>query len=87
MQLPRHVPLRRRLQARPRLYAWLRKAGISGDLLYNGFGLHPIAMKFLPETTVVSIVKAGGGRVLEIVGDKRAGPNIPSCTYYVTKDG
>jgi len=87
MQLPNHVPLRRRLQARPRLYAWLRKAGISGELLYNRLGLHPIAMKFLPETNVVSILEAGGGRVLEIVGDERAGPNIASRTYYTTKNG
>lgn len=85
MQLPSHVPLRRRLQARPRLYASLRKAGITGRVLYNA-GLHPIPMKFLPETNVVSILKAGGGRVLEIVADQRAGPNILSRTYYATKD-
>jgi SAM-dependent methyltransferase len=86
MQLPSAVPLRRRLQARPRLYAWLRKAGISGELLYNGLGLHPIPMKFLPETNVVSILQSGGGRVLEIVDDERAGPNIPSRTYYATRN-
>jgi SAM-dependent methyltransferase len=87
MQLPSDVPLRCRLQARPRLYGWLRKAGVSGELLYNGFGLHPIPMKFLPQTSVVSILEAGGGRVLEIVEDERAGPNIPSRTYYATKSG
>jgi SAM-dependent methyltransferase len=85
MQLPSHVPLRSRLQARPRIYALLRSAGISEQLLYKRMGLHPIPMNFLPEREVVSIVESGGGSTLQIVADQRAGVHIPGRTYYVSK--
>jgi len=85
MQLPNRIPLRRRLQARPRLYAWLRAIGISEQRLYGQLGLHPIPMRFLPEHDVVSIIKAGGGEVLQIMNDQRAGPHISSRTYYAVK--
>jgi SAM-dependent methyltransferase len=87
MQLPSHVPFRRRLQARPRMYAWLRSAGLSEQLLYNKLGLHPIPMNFLPESDVVSIIKSGGGTILQVVAGERAGPHIPDRTYYVSKSG
>lgn len=87
MQLPNHVPLRRRLQARPRVYAWLRSAGFSEKLLYRKLGLHPIPMNFLPESEVISIIESGGGTALQVVADQRAGPHIPDRTYYVTKNG
>jgi SAM-dependent methyltransferase len=85
MQVPNHVPLRRRLQARPRLYGWLRSAGLSEQLLYKRLGLHPIPMNFLPESEVVSIIEDGGGALLQIVADQRAGPHIPGRTYYASK--
>lgn len=87
MQLPSYVPLRRRVQARPRLYGWLRAAGVSEQLLYGKLGLHPIPMRFLPEREVTAIVEHGGGAVLQIVADQRAGPHISSRTYYATKNG
>jgi SAM-dependent methyltransferase len=86
MQLPNDVPFRRRLQARPRLYAWLRAAGISERLLYGRLGLHPIPMRFLPESDVISIVESGGSRMLQTAADQRAGPHISSRTYYVTRN-
>jgi SAM-dependent methyltransferase len=85
MQVPNHVPLRSRLQARPRIYSLLRSAGISEKLLYNKMGLHPIPMNFLPENEVISIIEAGGGKALRIVADQRAGAHIPGRTYYVSK--
>jgi SAM-dependent methyltransferase len=85
MQVPNHVPLRRRLQARPRLYAWLRSAGLSEQLLYKRLGLHPIPMNFLPESDVVSTINSGGGTTLQIVVDQRAGPHIHDRTYYASK--
>ncbi|HEY6766462.1 MAG TPA: class I SAM-dependent methyltransferase [Candidatus Sulfotelmatobacter sp.] len=87
MQLPSYVPLRRRLQARPRMYALLRSAGVSEQLLYRGLGLHPIPMNFLPESDVVSIIESGGGTILEIAADQRAGPHIPCRVYYASKNG
>ncbi len=86
MQVPNHVPLRRRLQARPRIYALLRSAGFSEQLLYRKLGLHPIPMNFLPESDVVSIIECGGGTALQIVADQRAGPHIPGRTYYASKN-
>lgn len=85
MQLPNHVPLCSRLQARPRMYAWLRSAGLSEQLLYKRLGLHPIPMNFLPESDVVSIVESGGGKTVQILADHRTGPHIPDRTYYVSK--
>lgn len=87
MQIPHHVPLRHRLQARPRIYAWLRSAGLSERLLYRKLGLHPIPMNFLHESDVISIIESGGGRTLQVVPDQRAGPHIPGRTYYATKNG
>jgi len=85
MQLPNHVPLRRRLQARPRIYTWLRSAGFSEQLLYKKLGLHPIPMNFLPESEVVSIIESGGGTVLQTMVDERAGPYISGRLYYASK--
>jgi len=85
MQLPNYVPLRRRLQARPRIYGWLRSAGLPEKVLYNKLGLHPIPMNFLPENEVVSIIKAGGGTTLQISADHRAGPHISARNYYASK--
>jgi len=85
MQLPSHIPLRRRLQASRRLYAWLREAGVSERVLYNRFGLHPIPMNFLPESNVSAIIRSGGGQIVEIRTDHRAGPHIHSRTYFATK--
>lgn len=39
VQLPNHVPLRRRLQACPRIYAWFRSAGLSERLLTEDWAL------------------------------------------------
>jgi 2-polyprenyl-3-methyl-5-hydroxy-6-metoxy-1,4-benzoquinol methylase len=86
MQIPNYVPLRRRLQARSRLYAWLRSAGFSEKLLYDGLGLHPIPMNFLPEKDVVAIVESGGGTTLRVQADHRAGPHISSRVYYASKN-
>ena len=85
MQLPSYVPLRRRLQARRRLYAWLRSAGIPERVLYDQLRLHPIPMNFLPEREVIAIVAGAGGKVLRAVADQRAGPHITSRTYYVSR--
>ncbi len=86
MQVPNHVPLRRRVQARARIYSWLRSAGLSEQLLYKRLGLHPIPMNFLPESDVVSIIESGGATALQIVPDQRAGPHIAGRTYYVSKN-
>ncbi len=86
MQLPSYVPWRRRLEARRRLYTWLRLIGISEAILYHRFRLHPILMNYLPESEVYAILEQNQCRVLMSVPDHRAGPHISSRTYYATKD-
>ena len=85
MQIPSHIPLRRRLQARPRLYAWLRNVGVPSRVLYERLGLHPIPMTFLAEEAVVTTLTESGGRMLEIIPDRRAGEHIASRTYFATR--
>jgi len=84
-QLPSYIPLRRRLQARRRLYAWLRAVGISEEVLYNQLRLHPIPMNYLPEREVCHVLESNRCQVLKIVPDNRAGAHIESRTYYATK--
>jgi SAM-dependent methyltransferase len=85
MQIPSHIPLRRRLQARPRFYTWLRKAGVPSRVLYEHLGLHPIPMTFLPEKDVLITLTRNNARILDIVPDCRAGKHINSRTYFATK--
>ncbi len=86
VQLPSHIPPRRRLQMRPRLYSWLRAAGFPENLLYRRLCLHPIPMNFLPEIEVKKILEVNRCQVVKIVSDDRAGPHIESRTYFATKN-
>lgn len=83
-QLPTHIPLRHRLQPRPRLYGALRRAGLSRDTLYRRLRLNPIRMSFVPAGDVETTLARAGGRILatdvrQVTGD------VTSSTYYVTK--
>jgi GT2 family glycosyltransferase/ubiquinone/menaquinone biosynthesis C-methylase UbiE len=85
MQIPTTIRLINRLQARRRVYDWLRALGMSDKTLYERLYLHPILMNFLSEADTRDTVDAGGGRVLDAVADDKSGPHIPSLMYYVTK--
>jgi ubiquinone/menaquinone biosynthesis C-methylase UbiE len=85
MQLPSYIPLRRRVQARRRLYACLRAAGIPEKFIYEKLRLHPIPMNFMPEQKVLDVLTTAGCRVVRVIADRRAGPHIASRTYYATK--
>jgi 2-polyprenyl-3-methyl-5-hydroxy-6-metoxy-1,4-benzoquinol methylase len=86
IQLPSYIPWRRRLEARRRLYTWLRLIGISEAILYHRLRLHPIPMNYLPEGEVRAILERNQCRVLMSVPDNRAGAHIASRTYYASKD-
>lgn len=86
MQVPSHIRLRNRLQPRRRLYALLRAAGISEEILYARLRLSPILMNFIPEKEVARVLESAGGRLLRAMADQRSGTHIASRTYYVTKD-
>ncbi len=84
-QLPRYVPLRRRLQPRRRLYGWLRALGFDRGFLYNRLGLYPLRMNFIPERDVLALLRSVGAKVLDVRADPNPSASIESNTYYVTK--
>jgi SAM-dependent methyltransferase len=83
-QIPSHIPLRRRLQPRRRLYGILRSVGVPPRVLYNRLGLFPMRMTSMPEPDVRALLTAAGARVLEARADAMASTAIESRTYYVT---
>jgi SAM-dependent methyltransferase len=84
-QIPSHIPLRRRIQPRRRLYGILRGLGVAPHVLYHRLGLFPMRMTALAEQDVRALLTAAGARVLEARADAMASTAIESRTYYVTK--
>lgn len=83
-QLPAAIPIRRRLQPRPRLYSMLRSLHIPEEFLYQRLGLHPIRMRSVSESDVVSLLTAAGGSVLKV--DRVAHPTgVDDRTYWITR--
>lgn len=66
-QVPVHLPVRRRLQPRRRLYGLVRRLGVSHEAAFNRLGLNPIRMIALPERSVRNTVAAAGLRVVDSV--------------------
>jgi SAM-dependent methyltransferase len=84
-QLPAHVPLRRRLQVRPTLYALLRSIRVSEGPLYRRLGLHPIRMRSIPEEDVVRLLTAAGATILDIERTELGDTGIQDRTYWATR--
>ena len=84
-QIPSHIPLRRRLQLRRRLYGILRSLGVGPHVLYQRLGLFPMRMTSLPEQDVRALLTDAGAQILEARADAMASTAIESRTYYVTK--
>jgi len=84
-QLPSQIPAWHRIQPRPRLYRFLRRAGVPRAMLYQQLSLHPIRMSFLPRSRVLRGIEAAGGRTLE-VRERRITGGVMSSNYLVTKD-
>lgn len=82
-QVPSHVPPRRRLQLRRRLYRLLRALGVRPTWLNARAGLDPIRTMALAEAEVVRTVQSAGGVVLLTEPNDAAGPLIDSLHYYV----
>lgn len=82
-QLPSHIPLRRRLEPRRRLYHLLRRLGVAERVLYQRLGLFPISMNAIPREDVLAQLKGLGGQVLDVQMETR-GP-YQSATYWVTR--
>ena len=84
-QIPSHIPLRRRLQLRRRLYGILRGLGVGPEVLYHRLGLFPIRMISMPEQHLRPLLNAAGAQVLDVRTNVMASTAIESRTYYVTK--
>lgn len=84
-QIPAFLPLRRRLQVRPRLYARLRSMRVPESLLYRQLGLHPIRMRSIPEAGVVRLLTAAGATVLDIERTEMGDTGIQDRTYWATR--
>jgi len=82
-QVPSHVPPRRRLQLRRRLYRLLRALGVRPTWLHARTGLDPIRSIAVAEAEVVRTVQSAGGVVLMTEPNDAAGPLIDSLHYYV----
>lgn len=81
-QLPAPMPLRNRLQVRPRLYALGRRAGASETVLVDVLGLHPIRMRGLRVEVLNDAVRAMGTEVLAQVPADETKPGS-GFRYYV----
>lgn len=84
-QLPSYIPVRHRIQIRRRLYGLFRALGLGRGVLYEKLGLHPMSMTFVPEEEVCALIRAAGGRILDVREDPLHGAPIRSHTYYVTR--
>ena len=85
LQLPSAIPLRHRLQPRPRTYALLRRAGVPAQVLYERLRLSPIRMSALPRPRVEAAIVSAGGRVLE-VRDEIVEGGVVSSDYLATRE-
>ena len=84
-QLPSRIPLRNRLQPRPRLYGALRGAGIGAETLYKKLNLTPIRMTAVALAEIAAHVEGAGGRVLNAT-ERAAHGGYTSAEYFVTRD-
>ncbi|HWG08655.1 MAG TPA: class I SAM-dependent methyltransferase [Solirubrobacteraceae bacterium] len=83
-QLPSRIPVRHRMQPRPRLYGVLRRAGVPPRRLYRQLRLHPIRMSALARSRVLESIEGAGGQPLDVREQTVAG-GVISCDYLATK--
>lgn len=81
-QLPGHIPLRHRLQPRPKLYAGLKNLGVPSSFLYKKLRLAPGVMNFVPEEEVMDLIVRNRASVLRVIREKVTG-GVISLTYYI----
>lgn len=86
VQLPEHIPWGEKLlyDGRWAAYRGLRRAGLPPSFLHRGMRLCPMAMNYVPEGEVVSVLQDSGGTVIH-VERPRGGMAIRDRWYYVTK--
>jgi hypothetical protein len=86
--LPSHIPAIYRLQWRRRLYRGLRRLGVGAPFLYRRLHLMPIAMSYIPERDMTSLVEARGARMVAVdtqSADGLLNTGLKNSTYYLTR--
>jgi len=84
LQMPVAIPLVRRLEPRRRVYALLRRLGVSQRALYERLKLHPVRMTAVPEHLLERAITERGGRVAHRVRERHAS-GVVDLTLFVTR--
>ena len=83
-QTTSELPLRHRVQPRPRLYRALRTAGVPADLLYRRLHLQPVRMTVAPAQAVQQLLRDRGATLHDVEREpKNAG--AVWTTYWATR--
>lgn len=83
-QTTSELPLRHRVQIRPRAYRALRAAGVPADVLYRRLHLQPVRMTVVPTEAVQRLLTESGATLHETERElKNAG--AVWTTYWVTR--
>ena len=81
--LPNRVPFPYSLQLRRRVYALLRRLGVSESWMLRRTSLTPMRMTWMPHADVVRVLAERGARLLAV--DEAAGEGLsPGRRYYVS---
>lgn len=78
------LPLRHRLQPRPRLYRALRRAGVPADFLYRRLRLQPVRMTVASPEAVRGVLRAHGAKLHEEERERRNAGAVWT-TYWATR--
>jgi SAM-dependent methyltransferase len=85
-QIPTYLPLKRRIQPRRRLYALLRSVGVDRQVLFERFGLAPLGLIAVPESTIENVINSAGARILQVdPGEYFLADGAESRSYWITK--
>jgi SAM-dependent methyltransferase len=84
-QMPVHLPWRRQLQPRRRLYRTLRAIGLPHTFLYQRLKLNPIRMIAMPQENVEGVVRRAGGILVSVELDQESHMGITNGTYCCSK--
>ncbi len=86
-QLPSWIAPVQRLRPQRHAYRALRRAGVPPRVLQGRLGLHPMAMRYIPQDEVRATLEGAGARVLDAVTLPRHEdmPGFRSTTYYATR--
>lgn len=84
-QLASHMPFRRRLHLRSKLYDLLQVFGFKHQFLYEKLTLHRIRMNYLTEENVALVIKSVGAKLLRTTAEAISRDGISANTYYVAR--